>query len=204
YSTTKAEAERLVLAADTPGGLRTVSLRPHLLWGPGDTNFIPRILSRSRSGQLVRLHAPKARIDCVYIDDAVRAHLLAAEALAERPEQVGGRAYFITSGQPVGTWHFVDRILEAAKLPPPARTIPVPVAYMAAWGVEWLHGLLGRSGEPQMTRWIVSEMATTRWFDIRAARRDLGYTPQVSLDEGMARLAAWLRTNNPGGAAGSS
>ena len=193
YSSTKAAAEQLVLALDGADGLRTVSLRPHLMWGPGDTNFIPRLLSRARAGSLVRLKAPHARIDCVYIEDAARAHLLAADALAERPDRVGGRAYFITSGQPVGTWDLVDRILAAAALPPIRRTVPVPLALAAASALEGVHAGLRLDGEPRMTRWIVHEMATTRWFDIRAAERDLGYAPQVTLDEGMAQVAAWLK-----------
>lgn len=194
YPRTKAEAERLVLDADSADdGLRTVSLRPHLVWGPRDTNLVPRILSRARSGQLVRLKGPPKLIDVVYIDDAARAHVQAADALRDAPERVGGRAYFITSGEPVETWTMVNRILAAGGLPPLSKAVPVPVAYGIASAMEAAWSAMGREDEPRLTRWVVSELATAHWFDISAARRDLGYAPQVSLDEGMAHLEAWLR-----------
>jgi 2-alkyl-3-oxoalkanoate reductase len=202
YPATKAEAERLVLAA-AGEALRTVALRPHLIWGPRDTNLVPRILERGRKGQLRRISGPPKLVDTVYIDDAARAHLLAADRLRESAEsaaRVSGRAYFISSGQPVPVWEMVDHILAAAGLPPVKRSVSPRAAYAAGWLLETLYGLLGLESEPRMTRWVARELSSAHWFDIGAARRDLGYAPQVPLDEGLRRLAAWLATGAaPGG-----
>ena len=103
YPATKALAEQAVRAA-SDDRLRTVSLRPHLVWGPGDTNLLPRLVRRARAGKLRRIGAEKL-IDTTYIDDAANAHVLAAEALrGDAAAAVAGKVYFISGGEPVGTW----------------------------------------------------------------------------------------------------
>jgi len=192
YPHTKAIAERLVLAAHSDK-LGVVALRPHLIWGPGDTNLIPRILERSDAGVLRKI-GPGKLIDTVYIDDAARAHLLAADRLRdpETTATVSGKAFFISSGSPINTWEMVNRILATAGKPPVERTIPPAVAYGAGWLLEKVWQLTGKTTEPRMTRWVAQELAHAHWFDISAARRDLGYTPQVSLEDGMRALAEAL------------
>ena len=194
YSETKAEAERLLLAAASDG-LGTVALRPHLVWGPGDTSLRPRVVQRGRSGTLRRIDAPPKRTDITYIDDAVQAHLLAAECLlagGETTASVSGNPYFLSSGEPVEIWEFIDRLLATAGVPPVEKRISLGAAMAAGWMFEKAHALTGSKGDPRMSRWIVRELTTARWFDIDAARRDLGYEPRVSLDVGMRRLAAWI------------
>ena len=194
YSRTKAEAERLLLAAASDE-LRTVALRPHLVWGPRDTSLLPRLVQRGRSGALRRIDGPAKRTDVTYIDDAVQAHLLAAERLlagGEAAARVSGKAYFLNSGEPVEIWEFIDRLLAAAGAPPVEKRVSRRAALAAGWVSETVHALTGAKGDPRTSRWIVRELTTARWFDISAARRDLGYEPQVSLDEGMRRLAAWI------------
>lgn len=197
YPRTKAEAERLVLAANGPA-LQTVALRPHLIWGPGDTNLVPRIVERGRKGQLRRISGPPKLVDTVYVDDAARAHVLAADRLAEGGQAaaaVAGKAYFISSGQPVPLWEMVDHILAAAGQQPVRREVSPRAAYAAGWLFEKVYGLLGLQSEPRMTRWVARELSTAHWFDIGAARRDLGYEPQVSLEEGLRRLAESLKAS---------
>jgi nucleoside-diphosphate-sugar epimerase len=194
YSRTKAEAERLLLAAASDD-LRTVALRPHLVWGPGDTSLLPRVVQRGRSGVLRRIDGPTKRTDVAYIDDAVQAHLLAAERLlagGEAAARVSGNAYFISSGEPVEIWEFIDRLLAAAGVAAVEKRVSLRAALAAGWVFEKTHALTGALGEPRLSRWIVRELTTARWFDISAARRDLGYEPRVSLDDGMRRLAAWI------------
>jgi len=191
YTATKAEGERLVLAADSPS-LRTISLRPHLIWGPGDTQIIPRILAQARAGKILRVGDGKNIIDTTYINNVAAAHLLAAAALRDNPH-ASGRAYFISNGEPVNLWDFVNRILALAGIPPVRRGIPKSVAVLLGWVIESIHLILKLPGEPRMTRFLAEELSTSHWFDIGAARRELKYEPQVSMEEGLRRLQSWLQ-----------
>jgi nucleoside-diphosphate-sugar epimerase len=201
YPATKALAEQAVRAADSPS-LRTIALRPHLVWGPGDAHLLPRLVARRRAGRLRRITlagAAEKRIDTTYIDDAARAHLLAADALrGALPGRVGGRAYFISSGRPIGVWTMIDRLLAAAGLPPVEGRVSPRRARLAGAVLETLFHLLRIRQEPPLTRWVALELSTAHWFDIGAARRDLGYEPQVDLETGMARLQEWWRSIDHG------
>jgi nucleoside-diphosphate-sugar epimerase len=190
YTATKAEAERMVLAANRPT-CKTLSLRPHLIWGPGDTQIIPRILAMARDGKVRRVGHGKNRVDTTYIDNAAEAHLLAAAALDRNP-RAAGRAYFISNGEPVNLWELIDTILKLAGIPPISGSIPKGLAVGLGTVLETVHRALKRPGEPRMTRFLAEELATTHWFDISAARRDLGYVPAVSMEEGLRRLGLTL------------
>ena len=191
YPQTKAHAEQLILAADSPS-LATVSLRPHLIWGPGDNHLVPRIVAKARSGRLRRIGNRPCLVDTVYVDNAARAHLLAADRLFPG-SPVAGKAYFISNGEPVPLWEMVNRIVVAAGLPPVTRSISPKMAYAVGTICEALWTTFRLSGEPPMTRFVARELATAHWFDISAARRELEYEPTVSLDEGLLRLGKWLK-----------
>ena len=191
YPRTKAEAERRVLAADGDE-LQTVALRPHMIWGPGDPHFLPRFVQRRRSGALARIGAADPLVDTVYIDNAAAAHLLALQKLSEGAD-VHGKAYFVTNDEPVGLWSMVDRLLAAAGEPPVEKRVPLAVAKPAAWLVESAWRALGLAGEPRITRFLVHQVTHAHWFDVQAARRDLGYVPAVSTEEGLRRLKAALQ-----------
>jgi len=190
YPRTKAAAERLVLAA-ADEQLGTVALRPHLVWGPGDTQLVPRILDRARRGRLRFVGGGRAVIDTTYVDDAVRAHLCALDRVAPGAA-CSGRPYFITSGEPRPVRDVVHAILVAGGVDRDIASVPLPVAVAAGALAEGLWRLLGRQDEPPMTRFLARQLATAHWFDISAARRDLGYAPVVGLDEGFRRLATSL------------
>lgn len=189
YPKTKALAEQMVLAANG-GALVTVALRPHLIWGPRDNHLVPRILARARS--LRRIGRANRLVDTTYIDNASEAHILAAERLAA-DSPAAGRAYFISNGEPRPLWDIVNAILAAADLPPVTRAAPRSLARAAAGCMEALYAALRLSGEPPLTRFLVEELTTAHWFDLSAARRDLGYAPRVSIDEGLGRLRSWLK-----------
>jgi nucleoside-diphosphate-sugar epimerase len=190
YPASKAEAERMVLAANGPE-LATVALRPHLIWGPDDPQLVGRIVARSRAGRLWLVGDGGNLIDTTYLDNAAAAHLLACERL--RPgSPCAGKAYFITNGEPRPIAEILNRILDAAGEPPLRRRLPYPLALAAAAAVETAYRLLRLGGEPPLTRMLVRHLATAHWYDISAARRDLGYEPEVSLDEGFRRLRAWF------------
>ena len=190
YPSTKAAAEQLVRAANDER-LATVSLRPHLIWGPEDNHLLPRLVARARAGQLRRIGRARKLVDTVYIDNAAEAHLLAAEKLAPGAV-VAGKVYFIAQGEPVDLWEMINWLLAAAGAPTVQRSIPRGVALALAWGFESVHRLLHRPGEPRLTRFVVQELSTSHWFDLSAARRDLGYRPLVSLAEGLRRLREHL------------
>jgi 2-alkyl-3-oxoalkanoate reductase len=193
YPKTKMLSELLVMKANSPG-LATVSLRPHLIWGPGDNHLVPRIIRKARAGRLKRIGSRPCLADTVYIDNAATAHLLAADRL-HPGSQIAGKAYFITNDEPVPLWDMVDMILAAAGLPPVKGRVSPEIARLIGRGCEKIWQLLGLAGEPPMTRFVASELSTAHWFDISAAKRDLGYCPEVSIEEGLRRLREWLPTS---------
>ena len=188
YPKTKALAEQAVLAA-ADGELKTVALRPHLIWGPEDNHLVPRIIARANS--LRQVGDGSNRVDTIYIDNAARAHVLAMQVLEKNPA-VSGRVYFISDDDPIGLWEMVNRILDAGGKPAVTRRISPAAAYAIGSMLEWAYRTFGIAGEPKMTRFVARELATAHWFDISAAKRDLGYTADISIDEGMRRLKAWL------------
>ncbi len=191
YSATKALGEQAVLAAND-SSLRTLALRPHLIWGPRDNHILPRIVARARSGRLRIVGDGQNRVDTVYVDNAAEVHLCAARALDAEP-QSSGRAYFISNDEPVNAWDFINRLLAVAGVAPVRKRISRRAARSVGAVCEWLWTVLPLSGEPPMTRFLADELSTSHWFDISAARQLLGYSPRVSLDEGLGRLQAWLR-----------
>jgi nucleoside-diphosphate-sugar epimerase len=198
YPATKARAERLVLAANGDG-LDTVALRPHLVWGPGDTQLTARVLDRARSGRLRLIDHGTAVVDATYIDDAAAAHVHALDALdaldAPGRRSVAGRAFFIASGHPLPIATMVNGLLGAAGLPPERRSVPFHVALAAGAACEAVWRATGRRSEPPITRFLARQQATDHWFDLTAARRDLAYEPQVPPHDGFRRLADALQMN---------
>ncbi|MDK9719311.1 MAG: NAD-dependent epimerase/dehydratase family protein, partial [Trichlorobacter sp.] len=195
YPQTKALAEQLVLQANSPQ-LATVSLRPHLIWGPGDNHLVPRIIAKGKSGRLRRIGNRPCLVDTVYVDNAARAHLQAADRL-EPGRPVAGKAYFISNGEPIPLWEMVNLILEAGGVAPVTKSISPEAAYAVGAICEKLWGWFRLSGEPPMTRFVAKELATAHWFDISAARRDFGYQPEITIDQGLKQLQQWLATIRP-------
>ena len=190
YPRTKAEAEKLVLASNAPD-LATVALRPHLVWGPGDQQLLPRLLARARAGRLRLVGDGQKLVDTTYIDNAVTAHLSAANALSPQAS-CAGRAYFIAQGEPMPSAELLNAFLRAADLPPETRTVSARFAWWAGAAAEACFHLLGRAEEPPLTRFAAEQLATAHWYDLGAARRDLGYEPAVSMDQGLIRLREYL------------
>lgn len=186
YQHTKALAEQEVLAAND-AALATCALRPHLIWGPRDRHLIPRLLDRARRGQLRRVGDGTNRIDMVHVENAARAHLLAADRLGPG-SPVAGRAYFISNDEPVNCWQFIDQLLARAGLPPVRRSISTAAAWRAGAILENVYRLFHVPGEPRMTRFLAAQLGRSHWFNITGAKRDFGYTPEVSMVDGLSRL----------------
>jgi 2-alkyl-3-oxoalkanoate reductase len=194
YQHTKALAEQHVLESNGQQGLATCALRPHLIWGPRDSHLIPRLLQRARSGQLRQVGDGKNLVDMIYVENAAAAHLQAADAL-EKGSRVCGRAYFISQGEPVNCWGWINEILGLAGLPPVRKSISFRTAWRIGAVMESVYRALGWTSEPRMTRFLASQLAKNHYFDIRRAQNDFGYVPQISTAEGMKRLAAELASS---------
>lgn len=223
YPTSKAAAEKLVLAANTPG-FATTALRPHLVWGPGDRNVVPRVLALAEKGRLRIVGAGTNRVDVTHIENVLDAHLLAEQALGNchqtgdsrsargtasatqpstgnresglpAPASPAGKPYFITNGEPIILWDWINELLRGLGRPPVTRRVSLRTAYLAGGVLEALWRVLPLGGEPPMTRFVAKELATDHWFRIDAARRDLGYIPRISMAEGTAALVSHLRSS---------
>jgi nucleoside-diphosphate-sugar epimerase len=188
YPKTKAIAEKCVLKA-TSDNLMTTILRPHLIWGPRDTHFVPRIIERAK--RLVRVGNGRNLVDTIYIDNAAEAHVLAADML-EKNRKLSGNIYFISQDEPIPAWDMINAILKAAGLDPVRRSIPRQVAWLIGAVFEFVYKTFNIDGEPQMTRFLADELARAHWFNISAAKRDLGYVPRISTEEGLEHLESWL------------
>jgi nucleoside-diphosphate-sugar epimerase len=189
YARTKARAELLALGADS-ASLRVVAVRPHLVWGPGDTQLIERIVERARAGRLPLLDRGAALIDTTYIDNAATA----IAAALERVDEVHGNAYVITNGEPRPVAELLAGICAAAGVPAPAWSVPAGVARAAGSLIEAVWRVKPGVDEPPMTRFLAEQLSTAHWFDQRRTRAELRWQPAVSLDEGLRRLAAHYAT----------
>ncbi|MFF2317258.1 NAD-dependent epimerase/dehydratase family protein [Arthrobacter sp. NPDC058097] len=189
YSRTKAEAELLALAADAPK-FRVAAVRPHVVWGPGDTQLVERVLARAGHGRLPLLDAGAALIDTTYVDNAASAIV----AALHRMEHIHGRALVVTNGEPRPVGELLAGICAAGGVAAPSWTVPGGVARAVGAVVEKFWTWAGRNEEPPMTKFLAEQLSTAHWFDQRETRELLDWTPAVSLDEGLARLAEHYRS----------
>ena len=192
YPETKAIAERAIIAANDHH-LATVSLRPHLIWGPEDNHLTPRIIERGSAGKLRRIGDEDHKVDCIYVDNAAYAHLLAAQKL-EIGSAISGKCYFISQDDPRNLWDIVNGILATADIAPVTKSIPFRLAYSVGWLLEGIYRGLNKQQEPPMTRFLARELSTAHWFNMSAANEELGYQPVVTIDEGFMRLKEWQKT----------
>ncbi len=172
------------------GDLGVVSIRPHLVWGPGDTQLVGRIVERAASGRLALVGGGRALVDTTYIDNAVGALVAALDAI-EPGADCSGRAYVVSNGEPRMIRELVEGICLAAGVGFAPRTVSLRVGRVLGATVERAWPALRRSGEPPLTQFLAEQLGTAHWFDPRPVERDLGWTRSVSIDEGLARLAEW-------------
>jgi nucleoside-diphosphate-sugar epimerase len=188
YPRTKALAEQMVLAANDLS-FHTVSLRPHLIWGPGDQHLIPRLLKQARAGKLKIVGSGENQVDVIYVEEAAKAHVLAFEKLTTG-SPVCGQAYFLGQG-PIRLWDFIQEVLRRAEIDPPESSINIKLAYVMGWIFEKIWTLAGiYSPEPPVTRFVALNMGVDHWFSHDKAIRDLGWIPEITIEEGMNRLFA--------------
>lgn len=188
YARSKARAERIALAADD-ARMSVVAIRPHLVWGPGDTQLVDRIVARARAGRLFLLDGGLALIDTTYVDNAAEAIARALDVCRE--PDVHGRALVVSNGEPRTVAELLARMADSAGAPGPSRSVPSTVAIAAGHAIEAGWRAARRADEPVLTAFIAEQLSTAHWFDQRQTRAALGWQPRVTLEEGFARLRAW-------------
>lgn len=191
YAHTKAIAEAEILAASSPS-LKIVALRPHLVFGPGDPHLLPRVIESARQGRLKIVGRGDCQVDVSYVGNVADAHLNALDAL-QQDARVAGQAYFISQGEPVALWPWLNQILQGLGHAPLTRKVPLPVAYAAGALCEGLWKVLNKAGDPPMTRFVAVELAKDHYFDISRARAELGYTPAVAMGPALQQTIEDLR-----------
>lgn len=188
YAKSKAQAELIALGADS-SSMSVVAIRPHLIWGPGDTQLVGRIIERARSGRLVIVGSGASLIDTIYVDNAADALIAALDGAPD----LGGRALVVTNGQPRPYREMMSRIVTAAGLEPPRLKVPYRVVRAGGFVMEQLWEHRETNDEPPMTSFLAEQLGTAHWFDQRETRRVLKWVPAVSLDEGLRRLEDWYQ-----------
>ncbi|WFP15472.1 NAD-dependent epimerase/dehydratase family protein [Citricoccus muralis] len=187
YARTKAAGELLALDADAED-FRVLVLRPHLMWGPGDTQLTERIIDRSRSGRMPIIGSGAALVDTLYVANAVDAVLAATRAV----DRHHGEALVVTNGEPRPIGELIRGLARAGGSPEPVLRVPAGLARVAGSVIERIWEAIpaeSGDGEPPLTRFLAEQLSTAHWFDQRRTREVLDWTPRVSIDEGM-RLTA--------------
>ena len=187
YPHSKALAEQAVLAANDVERLRTVSLRPHLIWGHRDNHLIPRLIRKSRSGRLRRVGDGTNLVSVAYVENAAAAHIQ-AEVSLRSSTAASGKAYFINERDAVNLWDWIDLLLLRAGLRPVAKSISAANAIRLGTVLESCWRLFRLNGEPPMTRFVAAQLAGSHSYSISAAERDFGYRPLVTVEEGLKRM----------------
>lgn len=202
YSATKALAEQHVLGADgTRYGdklLSTCALRPHIIFGPRDVNFLAKIIDRGRRGEITHVIGEGTNVtDFTYIDNVVHAHLLAAERLGPG-SACSGQAYFITNGEPRRFWDVVNRLLEDSGCAGPTKNVSFRTAYYFSYLMEKIRWFFGKWCllKPTISRHTLCLFALNYWFNHSKATRDIGYKPIVTLEQGIQRCLRSLRQSH--------
>lgn len=193
YARSKARAELIALAANS-SAMPVVVIRPHLIWGPGDTQLVGRIVDRAKSGRLAVVGTGAALIDTTYVDNAADALVAALDTAPT----LGGRALVVTNGQPRPVREILSRIVMAAGLEPPRIKVPYRVARAGGLVVEQIWDRRKTDDDPPMTSFLAEQLGTAHWFDQRETRRAMKWEPKVSLDEGFRRLQLWFEDEAPG------
>ena len=193
YARSKAIAELEALAADSPQ-LAVLVIRPHLIWGPGDTQLVSRIVERAAAGRLPTIGSGAALVDSTYIDNAATALVAAVDACGP----AHGEALVVSNGEPRPAAELIARICSAAGVRGPRGRVPPPLAWLAGAAVEAIWAGTARRGTPPITRFLAEQLATAHWFDQCHPRNVLHWHPEVSLDQGFLRLSSWYRNNEEG------
>jgi len=205
YADSKIAAEKKVLAFSGTGGTLACAIRPHVVFGVGDNRFIPSIVTKAKEGKLSRAIGDRDKLsDFTYISNLVDA-VASAEDRLVAGSPVAGQAYFITHGEPMAFFTFIEKFIVEMGYPPITGKVPYWLAYGAAAIAEAIDTLKGGTlnAEGGLSSFAVRYMVTHHYFSIAKAKRDLGWTPKVSLAEGIRRTVEGLAQRGITGPAGA-
>ena len=191
YAKSKVAAERYLLE-NISEELRVCALRPHLIWGPDDPHLIPRLLERGRTGELKIVGDGRNKVDITFVDNAAHAHILAAQSL-HRSSRISGQAYFIGQERPVFLWDWINDLYRELGIAQLEKKVPLAAAYLAGWLLEILYDLARAKKEPRMTRFLALQLSRSHFFSHERAKKDFGYEPLISIEEGQRRLLESLK-----------
>jgi nucleoside-diphosphate-sugar epimerase len=162
-------------------------VRPRFVWGAGDTTLLPEMVELVRKGRFAWVGGGTNRTDTTHVDNVVEGLLLGAQKGSP------GEVYFVTDGQPVVFREFVSDLLRTQAVEPPDRTMPAWLARATMTAGEAAWRALPLPGRPPLTRfttWVLTQECT---IDISKARRELGYEPIVTREQGLEGLRAEAR-----------
>ncbi len=191
YARSKVIAEKMILQANCPK-MFTCALRPHLIWGPGDPHLLPRLIEKGRKKQLKRVGDGTNIVDISYVDNVAHAHVLAAENL-KTTAACAGKAYFVSQGEPVNLWDWINTLFAAMDIPPVKQAVSFSTAYRVGSLLELVYKGIRVQKEPPMTRFIAEQLAKSHFFSIENSRNDFGYEPLVTTEEGLVRSINWFK-----------
>jgi nucleoside-diphosphate-sugar epimerase len=188
YSHSKKLGEDIVHES-IPAGLLATIVRPKAIFGPGDTALLPRLIAAAKAGRLVQIGDGSNLVDLTYVANVVQSILLLLKT-----DRSVGKTYTVTNDEPVALWSVVRSALRETMGVASLRQVPYRTAFFLAAALEARAAITHR--EPLLTRYSVAILGRTQTYDISALKRDTGYTPKVSLKEGLAETIAALRSNN--------
>lgn len=191
YSATKAIAEKIVLESNSHS-LKTIALRPHLIYGPGDRHLLPRVLNKAKKGELRIIGDGKNQVDMIYIDNATLGHIQAWQALKNN-QPCEGKAYFISDDLPVFLWDWLNNLLKELEIPIINKRVPYFMAYFLGTLSEIFYSMTKNKGEPPITRFLTYSLGKSHSFDISNAKTDFFYKPIISSDEGLLRTLEYFK-----------
>lgn len=187
YSDSKIDSEQIVRQFAERGGLPTVILRPGFVYGPGDRQFLPRLLDALANGQFVYVGDGSKLLNIVHVDDVAAAALLADKV------EAAGQAYNLTDGTKTSLRDFVTFIADVLRIPAPSRRIPVVAAWAACYVLEFLARLRRAQAPPRLNRARMKFLYYNQYYSIEKARRELGYAPRATYRDGLPPTLAWCR-----------
>jgi len=205
YSQTKAQAEQLILNTNCIDVLYTVSLRPSGIFGEYDPLFVPSLVDKARKGKMKFIIGNGENgMDWTYVRNVAQAHELAAIKLFESPKEIAGEAFFITNDEPRSFWGFMGDILFGLGYEKPKIMLPFALIYAIAviisvitWIMKPVYEI-----ETDLTPSRIRLSVAHRNVSCEKAKLKLGYIPEYSMDEALAKTVehfAHLRKDNHNG-----